>query len=299
MKMHGVTTWLMMAILAASLVLISGCGEEDKDEPTNNTDTSEEAPQLPPETSMVMDFSSFTGTSNRTILKSVDLNSDPFLHNTTDPQANYKQAAAVAGIWNLVIYVNMAIPVAAFRESFNHLPTREADGTWVWSYTVTASNVVYVATLKGKAVASNVEWSMFLTREGEGGFTDFNWYTGTSALDRSQGSWSLNRSPDNPTAFVDISWHHDAAAGTYDIRFTNVMPDHAGKDGYIEHTVTGATPYDARYYVNNTENGNTVNIEWNRTTKEGRVSDPLHYGDTSNDWHYWDTSKNDMAAPAP
>ena len=50
-------------------------------------------------------------------------------------------------------------------------------------------------------------------------------------------------------------------------------------------TRAGLLPYDAMYDIFNKGQNNLTEIKWNRTSKDGRVKDPAHFGDE--DWHCW------------
>ena len=62
--------------------------------------------------------------------------------------------------------------------------------------------------------------------------------------------------------------------------------------GYINYGITNETPYNAFYDIYNKGQDNHTNIEWNRTTKEGRVKDAQHFLDAV--WHLWDSNLDDQ-----
>ena len=267
---------------------LSACGpEEEKDS------DAETAPTLPPESSMVMDFSNLSESATAKLDgKSLGLGNELLSHGLL---TNYHYAAGHVLVWNVALWANMAIPVAALRESFNHLPTRQSDGTWVWSYTVTVVNEVYVASLHGKVSGSNVNWSMYVTKEGV--YADYLWFSGVSALDGTNGTWALNYSiaDATPTPLLDVSWQKDDTAGTLELRFTSKITNSGVSVGdYVEYAVTGGSPYDARYHISIADN--LTEIEWNRTDKNGRVQDEGHYGALG--WYCWDSLKADDVSTA-
>ena len=269
---------------------LSACGpEEEKDS------DAETAPTLPPESSMVMDFSDFTDSSTAT--KTLNMGYELQSH-ILPAVTNYGYAATKVWLWNTVLWVNMAVPVAAFRQALLNTPRRQSDGTWVWTYTVTVGNDVYTASLHGKVVETNVNWTMYITKDGV--YADTEWFTGTSALDGTGGTWALNYSTTINTApttpLLNITWSKDATADTLELRFTSKIA--VGKivvDDYVEYAVTGNSPYDARYHIY-IEDALTQ-IEWNRESKAGRITDPVHY--EHNDWYCWDSGHGDTTCPAP
>lgn len=54
----------------------------------------------------------------------------------------------------------------------------------------------------------------------------------------------------------------------------------------------GPTAEFNRFYdIFNIENDNLLEINWNETDKNGRVKDPIKYGD--DEWHCWDQDLQD------
>ena len=89
---------LLLVMLLAS-VLIS-CKKDNK---------GNKEPLMPPPESMFMDFSNFQALANKSLTAD-----DTTLYN------NWTASAVTVGIWSSIVYLNSAIPVAAFREAFNH-----------------------------------------------------------------------------------------------------------------------------------------------------------------------------------
>jgi hypothetical protein len=238
-------------------------------------------PELPPQTSFVMDFGDFP--------------THPMAVPSAIPAAPaagtyWTSSAIVVGVWNLIITGTLAPPVAAFIASFNHQAEWDEDvGAWVWSYTFSAIGNQYSARLEARLITDAVQWDMYISREG--GFTDFHWYTGVSNASGLSGTWSLNRDAQDPSAYIDIDWSRAESGDTYEITYTNVVSGAPEYGSYITYGVTGDTPYDAFYDLYGAEGGDLTEIEWNRTTKEGRVSSQVLFGDS--DWHCWDANLDD------
>lgn len=254
-----------MLILSFSILLInSGC-KKDK----------EPAPEIPPASTFEMSFSDFNN-STKAVMDS-----------TT--QANWTFAATNVAVWNVIIAVNLAIPVAAFRESFNHQGEYQNDGSWTWTYTYPVVGVNYTAKLNAKKDGDYINWNMYISKQGA--YTDFLWYTGRSKIGNTEGTWTLYQNPTTPNEYVDIVWHRNATAGTSDIKYTNVIPGGAENGGYITYGIDPAQSFDAFYDIYNKGADNLTNITWNRTNKNGKVKDPNHFGDS--EWHCWDVNLND------
>lgn len=238
-------------------VLLTGCNKENI------------APTIPPAGSMVMDFDGFwSGTA-----KSV-----------TIPKSNFLYAATNVWWWNLALTVQLAIPVATFMESFNHQPVWDGDAKeWVWSYSVPVGNDLYSAELRGEDRRNEVDWNMYISKTG--GFTSFLWYSGTSRKDNTSGTWQLNKSPENPTAFLQIDWTHDED-GTSDIRYLNIIPGAEENGSYIKYGKVDDPALDAFYDIFGQKDNRLINIKWNSTSHAGRVKDPKFFENP--DWHCWD-----------
>ena len=109
-----------------------------------------------------------------------------------------------------------------------------------------------------------------------------------------EGTWTLYRDtvtpyvPTNSIPYVGILWHRNTSDGTYDIKYTNIIPNGPENGGYITYGIINQTPYYAFYDIFNKGQVNLTEIKWNRTNKDGRVRDSLHFGDIN--WHCWDTT---------
>jgi len=257
------------SILAVALMLILATTQF-----SCKKDEEKTAPTLPPESTFVMDMSDYTSGS-----KSV---AATHLH--------YLWAAANVGIWNTILTVNLAVPVASFKEAFNHQavydPTSES---WVWSYNVTVGTDTYLAELHGSFITNGVSWKMYVTRSGS--YTDFMWYSGESNLAATEGSWMLKNDPVNNQDFIEITWHK-SNDGVADIKYKNVLVSSNNKGTYILYGISNEAEFNAFYNIYYSTNSNLTEIKWHRTNQNGRIKDPAHYSDTN--WHCWDGSHSDV-----
>jgi len=243
-------------------------------------------PDIPPASTFVMEFSDF---SDGGAAKLIPDGHDP-IRQQVITTGNWGWGAVHVGVWNVIITVGMAVPVGTFVESFNHEPVQQDDGSWVWSYEVTVSNILYSAELHGQTVDGHIEWNMYISKEGF--YDNFNWFSGESNLPGTEGTWTLNNNPDDPTPLVGIEWHRDLTAGTGDIKYTNIVPNGPENGGYIFFGLT-ENALDAFYQIYNKGQDSTIDIEWSRTGKDGRIRDINHFGDT--DWRCWDTELQDAS----
>ena len=278
------STSATIIFLAIWLMMLTACNT------AQNTQTdSSGAPSLPPTASMAADFTAMTDSTAQSALGVATVPS------VTIQSVSYFSYAAfnVAG-WNTVIRIGMAIPVAAFLESFHHIPVKQPDGSWVRSYSVTVGGLLYSAQLYAKVVDTEVHWDMYISKEGD--YSKFNWFSGVSELGGTTGYWILQKDPDQPVPLLRIDWNWDAATDTGDIRYTNVEPGGAENGGYIYYGNNAPGPYQAFYDIYNKGQDDLIEIEMNTDTHEGRVRNLLHFG--NEDWHYWDSNLQDTVPPA-
>lgn len=264
----------MKKIFSLVLILILSAGfftncKKDKGAP----------PVLPPKESMTIDFTNFSSAK-----KSIDFVSGQ----KGSVNSNWEYAATVAGVWNLIINTTLAIPVTAFIAAFDKTPVFISTKTWQWSYNVTFLSILYKVRLTGLIRSSDVQWKMYITKEGTDGFAEFLWFEGTSRLDGTEGQWILYESAQAPDALLQIDWTKTAAGVGY-IKYTYVK-NSSFKTSYIEYGLT--TSALNAYYVIHYYNGvkfSDVNVEWNTTTHNGHVKSIDYLGDTN--WYCWDANK--------
>jgi len=233
-----------------------------------------EAPELPPQSSFIIDFSDFTSS---TLTASARAVLGPTGH------TYWERSAVVVGAWKSILTVTLAPPVAAFVTSFSHQP-EWADGAWTWPYDFNVWGVRHSARLEARSVAAGVRWDMYISKEGA--YTDFHWYTGVSNISGTAGTWLLSRGPADSTAFMEVDWHRASSGETYDTRYTNVVTGTNEYGSYITYGVTGDTPFDAFFVLfYGAQPHNLTEIEWTRTTKAGRTRDPAFFQDSA--WRCW------------
>ncbi len=258
-------------LTVTTTIMLTGCPAAGPMNPDNDT-----PPEIPPLTTFTIDFDDFPG-EDTTMLAQTDDQQQPV------PEGNWTRAALNVGIWSIILTVVLVVPVAAFAESFNHEPVAQDDGTWLWSYSVTIDGVLHTANLTAGTSANSIEWTMLITKDGE--FTNFEWFNGSHNLVGSEGTWTVFRSPTDPTPFLRIDWTRSLTDETRDIRFTNIVPDGPENGGFIFHAIRN-DPLDAQYDIFNQGENNLTAIEWNRENRDGRIMDPGAFGDEN--FRCWD-----------
>jgi len=294
MKNMGENLWayLLLTLMAAAFLMFA-CSEDNPTKP-------KESPEIPPLSTFLMDFGDFT-TMGEVLVNPEqivlpipsDIPSGEDSYRITLSQDNWGWAAFHVGVWNIVITVGLAVPVASFVESFSHEPEQQPNGSWVWSYSFTVMEDEYTAELHGDIDNDGTDWEMYISKAGV--YQDFLWYYGDADLFLTEGTWTLNKDPEDPIPFIGIQWHRNVQDSTADIKYSNIVPDGPENGSYIHYGITNEIPYDAFYDIYNKGYENLTNIEWNRTTKDGQVKDAHHFGDE--DWHCWDGSHEDIECP--
>jgi hypothetical protein len=267
----------LTAIVLVAASLFWGC--EKKGDP----------PALPPAESMMIDFTEFAAVKKSSFLS---------VENT-----NWGVAATVAGVWNSLLAVNLAVPVAAFHMAIQNSPEYLDNKTWEWTYSVSAVGATYIARLRGQIKTEEIQWNMYITRMGAGGFTEFEWFSGTTALDGNSGQWILNHSKQFPEPMLRIDWEKTgdeigSVKYTYVRDLNNERLEDLFKGSYIEYGLTSAALnafYDVHFYEFTKEKYVDVNIEWSTTAHNGRVKAQDYFQDAL--WHCWDGNGNDITCP--
>ena len=258
----------LVLILILSVGFFSGC-KKDKGNP----------PVLPPSESMTIDFSNFTA-----LKKSIEV--VPGQKGTEN--SNWTFAATTAVFWKLIINTTLAVPVTAFAAAVGQSPVFVSTKLWQWSYSVTYNSVVYKARLTGLIRSSDVQWKMYITGEGTGGFAEFLWFEGTSKLDGTGGQWILYQNAQAPVAFLQIDWTKTSSEVGY-IKYTYTKTDNY-LNSFIEYGLTSGAlnAYYTIHYFNGVKFSD-VNVEWNTTAHNGHVKSVDYLGDLN--WYCWDSNK--------
>jgi len=271
----------LLLILFLASGLITGC-KKDKGDP----------PVLPPVASMDVDFSNFELEK-----KSADILLPKGVENF-----NWESAAGVAAIFRSVLFTTLAVPVLSFHLAINRDPVYLEDKMWQWSYQTNVFTDTYKARLTGQIRTSNVEWNMYITKQGgTGTFENFLWFTGTSSLDGKSGQWKLNHSPQFREPVLQIDWEKTGAevgkiTCTYVRTLNNARLADPFKTSYIEYGKKTGTydSYYTIYYYNGADFSNMA-VEWSSTGRNGHVMCEDIFTDT--EWHCWDANYVNINCP--
>jgi hypothetical protein len=275
--------FLSLSTLALLTVLFWGC-EKKKDSP----------PALPPAATMSIDFSNFVSSA-----KSVTSGYNAKGVDVVD-KSNWALAATVAGTWNVILAVNLAVPVASFGVAVNKTPVYLEDKKWEWTYDFNVIGATYKARLTGQVRSSDVKWEMYISREGIGAFSEILWYEGTSKLDGKSGQWVLNHSQTFPEPMLQIDWSV-VGTGVSGIKYTYIRDKKDDrtvdpfKNSFIEYGLTTNT-LNAFYNIHQNTGAvnvfNDVSIEWSTTVHNGHIKANYYFQDTN--WHCWNEIGNNV-----
>jgi len=263
---------MLFAIMASILVSGVSCDKENTDE----------RPDLPPWESLFMDFSDFADGPAQT--KSIVSTYD-----------NFFQAFTTVAFWNSVTTVTMALPAAAYYNItlMSSSPEYLGDSRWEWSKEFKVQNVDYIATLTGERL-NNEEFSMEM-KIALAAIPNIKtvWFDGIIRYDHTHAEWNLYKNDPTNVRILQVEWNKDFETGIADMIYTYVEPGANEFGSYIMFGIIPGSDYDAYYTVSLA--AGTVNIEWDRQSKAGRIKDPVNWGDS--DWHCWNDLLQDIVCP--
>lgn len=269
---------LFSLILIATLItgLFLGCKKKE-----------DSAPSLPPVGTMSIDFSNFLTSAKSGI------SDKQFKEIALGDKSNWTLASSIAGFWNLIIGVNLVVPVASFEAAVNKAPVYLDNKKWQWTYDFNVIGATYKARLTGEIRTSDVKWEMYVSKEGVGAFSELLWYEGTSNLDGKGGQWILNHSQMFPEPMLQIDWKITGEDVGY-IKYTYIRDKKDDrttdlfKTSFIEYGLaTGALNafYNIHQNTGVANVFNDVNIEWSTTDHNGHIKAIYYYQDAL--WHCW------------
>ncbi|MDF1551247.1 MAG: hypothetical protein P1P88_25730, partial [Bacteroidales bacterium] len=232
---------VMLVILIVSIgVIFSSCKKTDEQNPAQ--------PELPPSESFILPMDGFLDKTENIAQKS-------YLW--------FGVSAIYVGVWNSIIGINLAVPIASFKEAIKHERIQVNENLWRWSYDFTAISTVYKAELEASTEGDLVKWDMYISKTGNGSFSRFKWFTGISAPDGTGGYWIMYQSPTDNNEMYEIVWHKNYKIGTSDITYTNILNNDNNEDSYINFTNNKANNYDAIYVIYESAEDKIIEIQWN------------------------------------
>jgi hypothetical protein len=272
---------LLITLIAG---LFWGC-EEKKPDP----------PVLPPAESMIIDFSNFI-TTKKSAFTEGEVKGISAVDNS-----NWALASTIAGFWNLILAVNIAVPVAAFHVAVENQPVYLENKKWEWKYSVNVVGAAYKARMTGQIRDTDIKWEMYVAKEGVGAYAEFLWFEGTTKLDGKSGQWILNHSQQFQEPMLQIDWTLNGSdVGSVKYTYIRDLKDNRTtepfKNSYIEYGLTTNTLnafYNVHFFESTILNAFVdASIEWSTTNHNGRIKAFYFFQD--NNWHCWDGNGNNV-----
>lgn len=263
--------------LLTTAVLFQSCQKETLDD-----SFVQEAPALPAIESFVMPMDGLEKTDS---LPTNDETVD-----TRSGKGNFAFAGLNVLVWNSVLTVTMAVPVASFAEAFNHEAIFVGNNTFEWRYNFRAVGKIHTATLSAEVLNTDEDIAWTMTISQRNGFQDFVYYTGLTTK-AGTANWTLNHQPNNPESFLQIDYDKVSDA-EFGIKYTNIRPTHDNNGDFIEFNALPTGDMNRFYDIYDATDDNLINIEWNEPNGNGRVKNFNHFGDDV--WHCWDTEQEDI-----
>ncbi|WP_420578538.1 hypothetical protein [Ekhidna sp.] len=262
---------ILTLILIIPLFIFSSCSDDDGT-------TQDPKPEMPPQSSMAPNFDNFEDDGGRIA-----------------EITNWTYAATSVGVYSTILYSNLVVPVTAFKVGLNQEATYESDTElWVWEYDVLVANKgTYNVRLTADVDGSDVDWTGYVSLDGS--FVDFVWFEGESNLDADAGSWVLYESPETPSPWLSVSWSDDESTGVANSEFTiQKEGDYFGSS--IAYEANANATYNRGVMIIDTNASNTIEVDWNSPSGEGRVKSEAYFQDSA--YHCWDETLNDTDCPS-
>lgn len=248
-------------LLAITLLIVStSCDNEP----------AENRPELPPLESLMMTFADFDGPIALT-----KASGEPHLH------FNYAFTSLV--FWSGASALTMALPMAAYTYALEQGVEYLGDNSWEWNYSFQWSGLDYTATLTATRI-NNEEFSLeMMIASSATPDQGVRWFDGVVRYDHTQANWTIYK--DGSIEVLEVAWTKDFELGDASLLYTYVELEMVETGSYISYDYAPLEVYDASFTLSRST-GTTL-IQWNTTSKEGRVQDEARFGDA--EWMCWDS----------
>jgi hypothetical protein len=278
LKLRNMKRLMLLFFTFGILFTLQSCNSDDhSDNPDNLT-----APIIPSTALFTIPTQSF------------GLVGDKESASTRSGKSNWIHAGLNVLVWNSVVFVNTAVPIAAFGHAFDYEAGYIGNLTWEWKYQYQSppdhGAKKYDVSLTGKYIndGTEVAWTMTVNEAGDS--NKFIWYEGVVSTDHTGGIFTINHDPLDPQPYMSIAFSRNSDTQDVTIRFSNVLAGDPGIGDYIEWRTHNGNAYDRAYDVFTDDS--LLEIEANQVQKNGRVKHPAHFND--NEWHCWDTFQFDI-----
>jgi hypothetical protein len=247
----------LLTAVSVALFWTVGCNN------INPIGASQDAPNLPPETSMTIpQFGSDAGLGKS---------------DASGTQFAFSLACLSVTYWTTSVKLALLQPALLFKicHSTNSSPLPDNSG-WVWRV---QDNQGFSAELIGRVENDQVNWTMSVSG---GNLTNFVWFTGTSVITGRQGTWVFNDTAHGGTPSIRFAYD---MARTRDVVTVSVIQEgNPTKGSYLEWIESGN---EMSFEAYGAEKNEKFLISWDKVTEAGYISNLV-----SGDKYCWDTKQN-------
>lgn len=216
---------------------------------------------IPPESTMNLDYSTFNQINTKSVR---DLT--PGTADMDGSELLCWGIGSVLVLWsNVVCFTPIAVPITIYKVLKTQIPTESSDTHVVWSYSHDGHKVVITADKKGGYY--DWEWSVNID--------DFEWITGGSMEDLTEGWWQFHSPllPEDSNETIGVVWiRTDDENNT--VTFTNNNVNDVDQYGdFIEYMREGDNIY-VRFHDVKDEDDNVrdITVYWNIVDHSGGIS---------------------------
>jgi len=250
----------------------------------NPTDSKSEKPDLPPQSSLVVDLNVFNNAAGLS-------NTGP---DHSNAGLNFIAARLTVGAINLAVFAHMSVPVLTFAAALSQEPALKDDGKWHWIYSVSnEAGQKFQADLAGwiDESARASRWEMRITTSGLGApLNNFLWYTGQAALNNDSGQWDIYDpdQQDNAVKVVHIDWDRPSATKAT-LKFTVVKPLVPENGDMLTYKAENSSR-SVKYFDQSANPAAAGQIFWDEVTHAGYLIAPNYNNGQKS---CWDSQLND------
>lgn len=209
-------------------------------------------------------------------------------NNTTGTYYSY--AAEQISAWKALLTDSIDIQNSSLKETSYNDFIFQKDETWLMNFDFIVENIKFTANFFGIIEHDTTLFKTFLYSDAAD--TTLVFLDGKFYDDSKTGHWILNKPGfDEDTVFTEIKfmsvdWYVDSL-DQKEIKFTDNQIGLSNLN-YILYKDSTDGQFNAYVNIYVSGNDNYSIIEWNKSTKEGRVKDFLHFNDEN--WHCWDNN---------
>ena len=229
------------------------------------------APSMPTNESLTFDFSYF----NQNI----------------EEDNNFSFVSEKVLEWRSFLEDTISIHKAIIENSAQYSFSHQKENTWLSAFSFNLNDVNYSAKYFGIADSDTVLYKGFVSFDT---ISDLLLLDGEAHSNAKVGSWVVNEGVAEDYEFkgvkvLSVSWNF---LENKHIKFTINQAGSENLD-YISYIDSVNGEYNTYLDIYSKGNENHTFVQWNKTTKQGRVKDMLRF-DNEN-WHYWNSDFQDVS----